>query len=332
MAETEPLQLYSSALVFCPRCSITREIFNNKLSNWLQLPWVEKAWSAELQTLEAHSSCVRSVAFSPDGLLLASGSYDKTLKLWDPSTGELRQTLKGHSSCVGSVAFTPDSRLLASGSDDKTVKLWDPSTGELRQTLKGHSSPVHSVAFSPDGRLLASGSDDKTVKLWDTSTGELRQTLSGHFGAVYSVTFSPDGRLLASGSKNKASSMPLDLMLHDKTVKLRDSSSNDETVMLWDSSTGELRQILKGHSHWIWTEKGVVVSIEDHQWICFQRQRILWLPTDYRLVCLANNGSVLALGHRRGRVSFISYDDNLLGLLKVPCSGVIKGEEGRRDL
>ncbi|KAL2859138.1 WD domain protein [Aspergillus lucknowensis] len=114
IAETAPLQLYSSALVFCPRRSITRENFKNNLSIWLELPRVKEEWSAELQTLEGHSHWVESVTFSPDGRLLASGSYDKTIKLWDPSTGELCQTLEGHSHPVKSVTFSPDGRLLAS--------------------------------------------------------------------------------------------------------------------------------------------------------------------------------------------------------------------------
>jgi WD40 repeat protein len=103
---------------------------------------------------------VYSVAFSPDGLTLASGSLEKTIKLWDVATGELKATLEGHSHWMNSVAFSPDGLTLASG------KLWDVATGELKATLEGHSHWVNSVVFSPDGLTLASGSDDCTIKLW----------------------------------------------------------------------------------------------------------------------------------------------------------------------
>ena len=97
---------------------------------------------------------------SPNGRRLASGSDDKTVKLWDVVTGRELRTLTGHSDIVGSVIFSPDGRWLASGSVDKTVKLWDVSTGRQFRTLTGHSDIVRSVAFSPDGRWLASGSVD----------------------------------------------------------------------------------------------------------------------------------------------------------------------------
>ena len=96
---------------------------------------------------------------------MASGSWDRTVKLWDPATGAVRRTFKGHSSKILAVAFSPDGRLVASGSRDRTVKLWDFETGVVRRTLEGHSSSVGPVAFSPDGRLVASGSGDKTVRL-----------------------------------------------------------------------------------------------------------------------------------------------------------------------
>ncbi|MEH2016058.1 WD40 repeat domain-containing protein, partial [Nostoc sp.] len=126
----------------------------------------------EVNTLEGHSSTVYSVGFSPDGKTLASGSDDKTIKLWDVSTGKAIKTLTGHSSRVYSVGFSPDGKTLASGSSDKTIKLWDVSTGKAIKTLTGHSSSVWGVGFSPDGKTLASGSSDNTIKLWDVSTGK----------------------------------------------------------------------------------------------------------------------------------------------------------------
>ena len=105
------------------------------------------------------------VAFSPDGLTLASGSSDE-IKLWDVATGELKATLEGHTDRVWSVAFSPDGLTLASGSGDETIKLWDVASGDLKTTFEGHVRRVSSVAFSPDGLTLASGSDDGTIKLW----------------------------------------------------------------------------------------------------------------------------------------------------------------------
>jgi WD40 repeat protein len=120
----------------------------------------------EPRFLRGYTSRVWSVVFSPDGRLLASGSDEGTVKLWDVETGQEVHTLRGHTGWVTSVAFSPDGRLLASGSDDQTVKLWDVGTGQEVRTLSGHTAWVRSVAFSPDGRLLASGSWDGTVRLW----------------------------------------------------------------------------------------------------------------------------------------------------------------------
>src|SRR5262252_1112540 len=109
-----------------------------------------------LRIAAAHrADAFNSVAFSPDGLWLASGSSDSAVKLWEASSGKLVRSLNGHQAAVNSVDFSPDGRWLASGSDDNTVKLWEASSGKLVRSLEGDQDSISSVAFSPDGRWLA---------------------------------------------------------------------------------------------------------------------------------------------------------------------------------
>ncbi|MFB2836620.1 AAA-like domain-containing protein, partial [Floridanema evergladense] len=145
-----------------------------------------------------HQNYVISVSWSPDGQTLATGSADKTVKLWNRQ-GKLLQTLTGHQNSVFSVSWSPDGQTLATGSADGTVKLWNRQ-GKLLQTLNGHQNSVNSVSWSPDGQTLATASDDNTVKLWNRQ-GKLLQTLNGHQNSVNSVSWSPDGQTLATGSR-----------------------------------------------------------------------------------------------------------------------------------
>jgi len=178
-----------------------------------------------VRTVQAHANAIYSVAISPDGQIIASGSADKTVKLWQLDTGKEICTFKGHSDQVWSVAFK-DRQTLASGSGDSTIKIWQVGAAESIRSLEGHSGWVRAVAFSPDGKTLASGSSDTSVKIWSLQGGFLKSiqqmlfggeifALAGHSGYVFSVAFSPDGQMLASGSQ-------------DCTIKLWDLGARQE--------------------------------------------------------------------------------------------------------
>ena len=129
-------------------------------------------------TLTGHGvGCV--VGFFPDGALLASGSFDKTVRLWGVSDGKLLHTLEGHTASVLGVAFSPDGRTLASGSVDETVRLWQVTDGSPIRVLQGHADFVYAVAFSPDGKTLASGGADNAVRLWDLEKLSAEETPAG---------------------------------------------------------------------------------------------------------------------------------------------------------
>jgi dipeptidyl aminopeptidase/acylaminoacyl peptidase len=123
----------------------------------------------QIARFEGHTGWVHTVAFSPDGRLLASGARDSTVWLWDVVATKQLAQLKGHTDWVHAVAFSPDGRILASASEDKTIRLWDAATQTQLAVLEGHKDWVHALDFSPEGNLLASGSGDCTIRLWQVN-------------------------------------------------------------------------------------------------------------------------------------------------------------------
>ncbi|MBD2211403.1 serine/threonine protein kinase [Nostoc linckia FACHB-104] len=219
--------------------------------------------------LTGYSNSVISIAISPDGKTLASGSYDETIELWNIqlwniATGKQIRTFT-NSGFVFSIAISPDGKTLASGGWETTIQLWNLATGEQIRTLTGHSDFVNSVAISPDGNTLVSGSSDKTIKLWNLATGELIGTLSEHSNQVSSVAISRDGNTLVSGSSDKTIKLwnlatgkeIRNLTGHSGFVrsvaispdgKTLASGSSDKTIKLWNLATGKEIRTLTGHS------------------------------------------------------------------------------------
>ena len=162
-----------------------------------------------IQTFKGHSSAVTGVVFSPDGKMIATGSHDSTVKLWNLDGKEIK-TLAGHSYGVTSVAFSPDGKTIVTGSFDSTAKLWNLYGKEIK-TLIGHSEGLFSVAFSPDGKTIAIGGYDG-IKLWNLDGKEIK-TFIGHNSNANSVAFSPDGKIIAIGSADKTAKL---WKIHDK--------------------------------------------------------------------------------------------------------------------
>ena len=210
-------------------------------------------------------SSIFSLAFSPDGQLLAASSVNGEVWVWHLADYRQLLALGGHQGWVWSVAFSPDGAYLASGGEDRSVRIWQVSTGYCLSTLHGHTDWVRSVAFSPDGARLVSCSDDGMVRLWQVSTGKCLTTLQGHTGRVWSVAFSPDGTWLASGSHDTTVRMwevrtgQCLMTLQGHTDGVRSvafspdgatlaSGSNDGTVRLWQVRTGACLATLQGHT------------------------------------------------------------------------------------
>jgi WD40 repeat protein len=218
----------------------------------------------ELVLQTGHAMRVDGLAFSPDARLLASGSKDNTVRLWDVERAFELRKLSGHTAWIKAVAFSPDGKLLASSSVDGVVKLWEVATGRELKSLSGGGS-INAIAFSPDARLLATANAENSIQLWNAQTGQAERTLAGHTGAVLCLAFSPDGKLLASGARDNSVKVwdvsmgraTHTLAGHGERVRTLAfspdgrrlaSGSNDRTIKLWDAAKGRETRTLAGMS------------------------------------------------------------------------------------
>jgi WD40 repeat protein len=225
------------------------------------------------RSFKGHANWVTGVVFSSDGRHLASGSWDQSIKFWDPLTGRELSGPSGDVKEVQALAISRDGRWLAAENSSDAVILWDVPTGREVRTLtsdKPLSAPgtnwVYSIAFSPDGRWLASAADDKTVRIWDVETGRAVRDLTALHRPVMYAAFSPDGRLLASGDGEKsigiweaATGLEIETLKgHKKLIyavafspngRLLASASGDRSIKIWDIDSGREVHTLTGHGN-----------------------------------------------------------------------------------
>ncbi|RKO96503.1 hypothetical protein CXG81DRAFT_12855 [Caulochytrium protostelioides] len=182
-------------------------------------------------SLSGHTEAILVVAFSPDGSMLATGSGDTTVRIWDLKTETPRHTLSGHKNWVQSLAWAPDASVLLSGGMDTQLRVWDPKAGKsIGDGLRGHTQCITAIAFEPlhldkDARRAATSSKDSTVRVWDIRVRQCLFTISGHTAPVMSVRWSGSGLLL--------------------------SGSRDKSIKVWTSDNGRLCRTLAGHAHWV---------------------------------------------------------------------------------
>ncbi|KAF9061080.1 WD40-repeat-containing domain protein [Rhodocollybia butyracea] len=309
--------IYLSALAFAPSESKVKE----KYFSWLvpsKTAGIESSvsgqWPRLQATIKGHSGRVRSVAFSPDGVHIASGSADRTLRVWDARTGDLIVgPFNGHEDEVKCVAFSCDGQKIVSGSYDETLHVWDALTGKMIGVpLTGHTDKVNFVCFSPNGKQIASGSLDKTVCIWDWeghTEGNAPALVIKHAAAVRAVAFAPDRDQVVSG-----------------TGEVGSSGGGGNLVQVWDTRTGKLvTGPLKGHTQYIrsvaFSPDGKHILSLSHEaaciWDAYTGTEIITIttpmgPSAYS-VAFTPNGKQIVVG----------YSDTLLRIWDVQTGALV---------
>jgi WD40 repeat protein len=250
--------------------------------------------------LEGHSDAVTSIVWSKDRSRLASVSQDKTVRIWDPATGQCVSILKGHSDIVTSIAWSQDGSQLASASYDKTIRIWDPAKDKCVSILEGHTDAVTSVTWSKDGSGLESASDDKTVRIW--ARDEKKSRTLGSYGMKLKR------RIVQCASTLNVSSPGVEKFNFDHLYTCTeilgmgspfDKGSIDSLTSTPLETTSLPRLCGYGLSH-------------DLSWITCGRFNLLWLPAEYRpnfSSAFSISETTLAIGIPSGRVIFLTLSD-----------------------
>jgi len=218
---------------------------------------------------QGHTAWIVCLAYSPDQTIMASGSRDETIRLWDAETGQCLKTLACPGSWIQTLAFSPDGETLVSGGSDGEIRLWQVETAHCQQVLSGHCDRILSLKFTADGHTLVSGSQDETVAVWDFDSGDRRHTWNIPLNWTLAMDLSPDGQTLVTGSDGKAVKF-WDLATGECLKSLPDYSSRvwsvalspngqylltaseDKSIKLWDVYTGDCLRTLLGHTHSVW--------------------------------------------------------------------------------